>query len=79
MLELLFIVFVDASLMNLWDSERLQRDEAIQRKRVPVMMQEAVWLEAGCSKRPTALGAGCSSRQAGSGRKGKCSNQHGRI
>lgn len=43
-------MFVDASLMNLWDSERLQRDEAIQRKRVPMMMQEAVWLEAGCSR-----------------------------
>lgn len=36
--------------MNLWDSERLQRDEAIQRKCVPEMTQEAVWLEAGCSR-----------------------------
>lgn len=30
--------------------QRLQRDEAIQRKRVPVMTQEAGWLEAGCSR-----------------------------
>ena len=50
MLELLFIMFVDASLVNLWDSERLQRDEAIQRKCIPVMTWEAVWLEAGCSR-----------------------------
>lgn len=37
-------MLVNASLMNLWDNER---DEAIQKKRVPVVTQEAAWLEAG--------------------------------
>lgn len=47
---MLLILFVDVSLMNFGASERVQRDEAILSQCIPVMMQEVVCLDAGCSR-----------------------------
>lgn len=49
-LGVLLILFVDVSLMNFGASEGVQRDEAILSQCIPVMKQEAICLDGGCSR-----------------------------